>query len=120
MRHDRPSAPKPPGIDTVSLFEAPAPTPGSIDESFAVFHAANPWVADRLTALARDLLARGHTKIGIGMLFEVLRWQTAMATTDAVSDFKLNNTLRSRYARFLMDRHPDLEGVFETRRLLTA
>lgn len=81
---------------------------------FAEFHAANPWVYTRLRALTADLVAHGRTRIGIGMLFEVLRWQTAMATHDAHSDFKLNNNYRSRYARLLDAEFP---GVFELREL---
>jgi hypothetical protein len=84
-------------------------------QRFAKFHSANPHVYEALKKLALDLVERGHERIGIGMLFEVLRWQHAMRTTDP--DFKLNNIYRSRYARLLMDQEPRLAGVFETRRL---
>ena len=91
----------------------------TIDRQFRVFHARNPWVYTELVAMTRDLVSRGHTRVGIGMLFEVLRWQTMRATTDPASDFRLNNNYRSRYARLIMDTCPDLAGVFETRRIST-
>ena len=89
----------------------------SLDERFALFHRANPWVAKALEALTADLVARGRTRIGIGMLFEVLRWQHSRQTVG--DDFKLNNSYRSRYARLLMELHPEWEGLFEIRRLHT-
>ena len=89
----------------------------SIAEQFAAFHESNPWVYDALVELARDLLNRGRERVGIGMLFEVLRWHYQRNTTDPGSDFKLNNNYRSRYARLIMAAEPDLRRVFETRRL---
>lgn len=95
----------------------PSAPPGSIEEAFDLFHAENPWVYLHLVKLARDLQRRGHRKIGIAMLFEVLRWSYLMSTTDPTSDFKLNNNYRSRYARKIMTEQPDLAGIFETREL---
>lgn len=97
-------------------FDAPAPTPATIDASFARFHVEHPDVYDRLCAMTRELVAAGHSRVGIGMLFEVLRWEHARSgPADAVSPFKLNNNYRSRYARLIMDREQDLAGVYETR-----
>lgn len=89
----------------------------SIEEAFWTFHNANPDVYRRLVKLARDLVARGHRTIGIGMLFEVLRWHHAMTTVDTESSFKLNNNYRALYARLIMVREADLDGKFNTRRL---
>lgn len=91
----------------------------TIEQSFTFFHAINPWVYDALVKLARDWVQRGRTKIGVAMLFEVLRWQWSRATSDPASEFKLNNNLRSRYARRIMEQEPDLADVFETRELKT-
>lgn len=87
----------------------------SIQLRFEAFHRANPWVYDALVQLARDLRARGHHKIGIGMLFEVLRWQYMRSTVG--DEFKLNNSYRSRYSRLIESREDDLLGVFEKREL---
>ena len=120
-REDRPrpqDAPKP-----MSLFDSASPPilvkpdPGTIDDSFDRFHSANPWVYDALVELARDLHRRGRGKVGMKMLFEVLRWHWYMSTTDESSDFKLNNNYTSRYARLIMKNESDLEGIFEIRTL---
>lgn len=87
----------------------------TIRSRFRAFHAENPLVYHELVALAKDLRRRGHDRIGIGMLFEVLRWKRMLATRG--DEFKLNNDYRSRYARLIMFREPDLRGIFETRRI---
>lgn len=97
----------------------PIPPNTSIEHSFAEFHRANPWVCEALTKLALDLHARGRKRIGMKMLFEVLRWQHALATIDEHSVFVLNNSLTSRYARLIMEQNPELAGIFETRKLTT-
>lgn len=118
------------------LFDAPAPlrtvteqirvvTSGvsrhdSIQAQFEEFHAANPWVYNVLRKLALDLVAHGRRRIGIGMLFEVMRWHHHLSTVDPDSDFKLNNNYRSRYARLLMAQEPELVDVFEIRGLRAA
>lgn len=92
----------------------------TIQEQFEAFHAANPWVYEALRRIALDLVHHGRCRIGIGMLFEVLRWHYWRATEDAASDFKLNNNYRSRYARRLMAEEPELLEAFETRELKAA
>lgn len=87
----------------------------TIEEMFWRFHDANPFVYDELVALARQGVRAGAHKLGIGMLFEVLRWNVALRTGG--DEFKLNNNYRSYYARLIMVNEPDLVGVFETRQL---
>lgn len=87
-----------------------------IESAFWQFHDANPVVYDRLVFLARDLVARGHRKIGIKMLFEVLRWHH-MTTIGDADGFKLNNNYHALYARLIMFREADLDGLFELRRI---
>lgn len=82
---------------------------------FVDFHLTNPHVYTELVRLARDLSDRGHRKIGMKMLFEVLRWQTMMRTTDNHSPFKLNNNYTAHYARLITMGEPDLAQVFEIR-----
>lgn len=86
----------------------------SLEEQFALFHQANPHVYQALRQLAIQLAQRGHRRIGIKMLFEVLRWQYALRTDDPNSEFKLNNNYTSFYAR-LLDQEPELNGRFELR-----
>lgn len=86
----------------------------TLAERFARFHDLNPHVYVALRRLARDLIEAGRSRVGIGMLFEVLRWQRMIATRG--DEWLLNNDYRAPYARLLMDREPELAGIFETRR----
>jgi hypothetical protein len=86
-----------------------------LDREFAAFHEANPHVMATLVRLTREARQRGVQRVGMAMLFEVLRWDHALRTQGAT--FKLNNNLRSRYARAIMAAHPDLAGVYEVREL---
>lgn len=89
---------------------------GTIDEAWWRFHRSHPDVYDELVRLAREALHAGRDRIGIGMLFEVLRWNRMLRRDDAEA-FKLNNSYRSRYSRLIMAREADLDGMFETREL---
>ena len=86
----------------------------AIDRAFAAFHEANPHVMAELVRLTRELRGRGVQRVGMKMLFEVLRWSALRTTGD---DFRLNNNFTARYARRIMAAHPDLAGVYETRDL---
>lgn len=89
-----------------------------LEQGFRDFHGANPHVYVRLVELARQLRERGHRRVGMKMLFEVLRWEHALRTTG--DDFRLNNNYTAYYARLVMEREPDLDGIFETRELRTG
>lgn len=104
--------------DVPTLVAAACPE-GSIEARFRAFHEANPWVYDALRTLALDRVRNGARKVGIGMLWEVLRWQYERATKSE-DGLKLNNDYRSRYARLLGENEPELAEVFFTRRLRTA
>jgi hypothetical protein len=100
-----------PGIQ-MPLFRAGA----SIQERFEQFDRLNPHIYELLVELARLLRARRpRRRVGIGMLYEVLRWNYLVHTTGG--DFKLNNNFRSRYARLIEHREADLRGAFELREL---
>lgn len=83
------------------------------EQKFRQFHAANPRVYETLVRLSREALARGRRKIGIKMLIEVVRWEIWLTTSD--EDFKINNNYAPRYARLMMEKEPDLAGVFNLR-----
>ena len=89
-------------------------------DAFLQFHARNPQVFAELEKLAQVMIRKGRKKIGIGLLFEVLRWEFYMNTDDPNSEFRLNNDYRSRYSRLLIERHPELEGAIEVRALRSA
>lgn len=87
----------------------------TLDDRFQQFHKDNPHVYDKLVSMTRQLKEKGHKKVGMQMLFEVLRWNSMMRTVS--HDYKLNNDYCSRYARLIMDQEQDLEGIFELRRI---
>ena len=89
----------------------------TIQQQFENFHNTNPHVYETLVRLTRTAKSKGKEKIGIGMLWEVLRWESFIQTND--STYKLNNDYRSRYARMIMDKEKDLSGIFEVRGLRT-
>ncbi|WP_405526810.1 hypothetical protein OG426_30525 [Streptomyces canus] len=108
-----------PGLDDIQHVQQPAIDPGqSIQQRFEAFHALNPWVLRHLEALATDCVAKGFRRVGIGMLFELLRWRYGEATQGDA--FRLNNNFRSRYVRLLIERHPEWTRLFETRTLRAA
>lgn len=90
----------------------------SIQDRFEAFHQLNPWILGKLEAMTADCVDRGLRRVGIGMLFEVLRYEYGRATRGDA--WKLNNDYRSRYARLLLERHPEWSSVFETRGLRSA
>lgn len=94
-----------------TLFEKPK----TLDDKFWDFHKANPKVYEMLEELALNLYAHGKSRVGMKMLFEVIRWKTMLRTVG--DDFKLNNSYTSRYARLIVDHNPQLKNFFETRRL---
>jgi hypothetical protein len=88
----------------------------TIQQAFEAFHDANPWVYFTFERMTREWLARGHKRIGIGMLTEVVRWEYGRQT-NSTDGFKINNNFRSRYVRRLIDVHPSWADAFETREL---
>jgi hypothetical protein len=92
----------------------------TIDEKFLAFHNQNPHVYSELVELAYRAKNRGHKRMGIEMLFAIIRWRRAMRTVDEYSNFKLNDHYTSRYARAIMENEPELEGFFQIRKLRAA
>lgn len=99
----------------MTLFDKPN---DRIQASFERFHAENPEVYRLLVQFARQVKASGKPAYGIESLFARLRWHFEIETKG--DTFKLNNNYRSRYARLIMHREPDLESFFTTRGLVAA
>ena len=89
----------------------PSPT---IEERFLEFHHGNPQVYSELVAQARLLKERGVKQIGIGLLYERLRWLQTIATAGA-DKFKLNNDFRALYSRLIMGQESDMKDFFKVR-----
>jgi len=91
----------------------------TIQEKFEAFQAANPWVLQSYLKLLERARGRGFKRIGINFLTELLRWEFSGTTRDANSTFKINNNYAPRYARLIVQLHPEHTG-FITMRTLTA
>lgn len=111
-------------VERKHIEEVPAPKQVDLftkeseaDKKFREFDEKNPHVYRQLVKMTRDLKAQGHKKIGMQMLFEVIRWRSMMKTSD--TDFKMNNNYAGRYARKVMSENSDLDNMFELRTLKT-
>ena len=85
---------------------------------FADFHRANPQVFAELERLTAEAVEAGVPRLGIELLMNRLRWDALMRTRGDA--FKINQNYASRYARLLVDTHPEWDGLFEFRKLRTA
>jgi len=90
----------------------------SIDAAFQEFHSLNPHVYERLEAIALELYSLGRTHISLRDLWGFLRIQ--QLRTVGSDPFKFNNNFTSRYARLLLEKHPELSGAIETRDMPSA
>jgi hypothetical protein len=63
--------------------------------------------------MALEYKRAGHHHCGMKMLWEALRYQSALQTRG--EPYKLNNNYTALYARMLMENEPELRGFFETR-----
>ena len=98
-------------METLDLFSS---YKDSTFENFKAFHKKNPYVYQKLCSMAKEWQNAGHSKVGIKMLFEVLRWQHGLKKMDT-EEFALNNNYAPHYARLLMAENSELEGLFELR-----
>lgn len=94
--------------------KAPVPVkPRSTNaERFEKFHRENPHVLRSIIRIARDLQGRGFKRGSISLIFERLRWLSAIETKG--DPFKLSNTHRAFYVRVAEALCPKLEGFFRT------
>ena len=98
------------------MFDVEVPREATLTERAQAFHDANPKVYEELRRLALGLYYRGHKHFGVKMLIEQMRWMWYERTTD-VQSFKLNNSYSAFYARLLMKQEPELQVVFNLRRV---
>lgn len=96
--------------------KAEAPPEDSIQAAFLRFHGENPQVYAELVKLCREAREHGRRKIGVKMLWEVMRWNLWLRIKSD-DDFKLNNNYTSRYARYIMKMEADLANIFDLREL---
>jgi hypothetical protein len=90
----------------------------TIETRFQDFHQKNPQVFWDIYSHAQRLRFAGQKKLGMKMIFEVLRYESALQTTGDA--FKLNNSYAPYYTRLLQFADPELGALFETRVLTAA
>lgn len=100
-------------IDQTDLFQQDV-----IAAKFADFHERNPHVYQAIEARALRLLASGARRIGVKAIWESLRVDAALRVDSR--DWRLNNNYTACYARLLIERHPQLADVIETRARVAA
>lgn len=72
----------------------------------------NPHQYELFNRFAWELLNRGYKTLSAYLIFERMRWETAVTSDE---EFKVNNNYRPYFARKWMDDHK-MPGVFRTRR----
>ena len=85
------------------------------EEEAKAFHEKNPRVYEELRELALQAVRAGHKRFSIRVCWEVVRWHRMFKTVDESSQFRMNDHYHAWYARLLMEREPELAGVFEVR-----
>lgn len=96
------------------VYERPEWADDPIGRQWWDFNLANPAVLARLISLCMDWLeVRPGERVSMKMLWERLRWETAVG--DATADYRLNNNYTSLYARWVLVLRPEWDGLFETR-----
>jgi len=68
-----------------------------LEAKFNEFDRDNPQVWNLFVTFANVLVGRGYSMLSSKLIFERIRWETAIQTKDA--DFKLNNNFTAYYAR---------------------
>lgn len=84
-----------------------------IETRFWRFHHANPHVYGLFNRFAMDLVDRGYTLLSANRIFERIRWETMISTTDP--RFKINDHHRPYYARMWMRKNPQSDIRFHIR-----
>ena len=82
-----------------------------LDVRYRDWIAENPHVLGVLADTARQLRDQG-ARVSISRVFEEVRERVRTRG----DEYQLNNSFRAFTARDLMDRYPDLDGLFRTRR----
>ena len=82
--------------------------------AFEKYNDENPHVLVVLERFTREAFEKGHAHIGIDFVHARARWYTSIETKG--DDFKLSNRWRPFFARLIMQRNPDMRGVFRLRK----
>lgn len=81
------------------------------------FHKENPQVWQLFEHFTNQVIAAGHKHYSAAAIIQRIRWHTDVETTDAA--FKINNNHHPYYARYFHHVHPQHDGFFRTRELIS-
>ena len=91
---------------------------GKLERNFWKFHLAHTEVYRTLVHFARQWRQRLGTDAfcGIGALYERARWEMRFESLADQPPPKLSNNHRAFYARLIMEREKDLDGIFRLKK----
>lgn len=81
-------------------------------EKFEQYHKDNKHVYEGFKRYAMQLINSGRTRLSSKLIYERLRWESALRGND---EYKLNNNYTAYHARMFMDELPQYDGYFSTR-----
>jgi hypothetical protein len=90
-----------------------------MDEQAAAFSKQHPYVSVLFVKFTKEIISRGFKNYSAKAIFERIRWETDEADVDGKSSFKLNNNYTAWYARKFMERYPEYDGFFRTRKQIS-
>lgn len=82
-------------------------------DKFVQFDNDNPDVWELFVQFTFEMINKGRTRYGARGVFERIRWETALQTTDPV--YKLNDHWTPYYARKFHAVYPEHDGFFALR-----
>jgi hypothetical protein len=88
--------------------------PSKTAAQFIKWHEQNPQVWREFEKLALELIAAGRKRYGAKCIMEVVRFNRMIETR---TDFKVNNSYVTYYARIFAIKYPQYEGFFEERKI---
>jgi hypothetical protein len=93
------------------------PERARVDAAAAAFHRAHPEVMEEIVLMARRLRATGRDHWGIHAAFNVVRYERELRPDPRTEGepFRINNNHAPWYAREIMARYPDRDGMFALR-----
>ncbi|BAQ90252.1 hypothetical protein [uncultured Mediterranean phage uvMED] len=91
-----------------------------INEQAEAFSKQNPEVSRLFVKFTHEIIARGFRNYSVQAIFERIRWETDQADVDGKSTFKLNNNYTPWFSRKFMERYPEHDGFFRTRKRISG
>lgn len=86
--------------------------------AFERFHASYPEVFALFERFTLEAIAAGATDCGAKAIWERVRWETRIREKRSDAEcFRLNNNYTPYMARLFIQRHPEFDGLFATRKV---